>query len=329
MKPGLLTIAALSTAALVLGCGRGVDGETAGYAKDSIGSAGGHAASPSQAEPAPSLATRTTVAAAPAEIAARDEIAVAPTSLKSAVRQSSSTLQTPGQMVAGSMLIRRGNASIRVDSLELAITRVHEVARRVSGIVANTNVQTGNEEVPSASIELRIPSDRFDEAVNGLRPIGKVESVNVSVEDVGEEFVDVTARMGNARRLEQRLIEVLANRTGKLADVLAVERELARVREEIERYEGRIRYLRERVAVSTLVVSVHEPPPLVADRPGQSPIREAFKQAWRNFVGLIAAIIASLGVVIPLGALLVTGFFVWRRYSPALKPAGAGPGQTQ
>src|SRR5205823_10851551 len=75
-------------------------------------------------------------------------------------------------------------------------------------------------------------------------PIGKLESVNVSAEDVGEEYVDVAARMANARRLESRLIDLLAARTGKLKDVLDVEQELARVREEIERYEGRLRYLK-------------------------------------------------------------------------------------
>ena len=78
----------------------------------------------------------------------------------------------------------------------------------------------GKEQTRAASLELRIPSEHFDEAVNGLSPIGKLESVNVNVQDVGEEFVDVQARMVNARRLEQRLIDLLANRTGKLTDVL-------------------------------------------------------------------------------------------------------------
>jgi len=83
-----------------------------------------------------------------------------------------------------------------------------------------------------------VPAGRFDEVVAGLRPMGRLESVNVNAQDVGEEYVDVTARIDNARRLEQRLIGLLATRTGKLKDVLDVEQTLARVREEIERYEG-------------------------------------------------------------------------------------------
>src|SRR5207247_10648428 len=110
---------------------------------------------------------------------------------------------------------------------------------RVGGYGANTPMQTGRGQLRSATLEVKVPADRFDDGLGGLSALGKLESVNVTAEDVGEEFTDVTARMGNARRLEARLIELLATRTGKLKDVLDVERELARVPEESGRYRGR------------------------------------------------------------------------------------------
>ena len=220
------------------------------------------------------------------------------------------------EIAPGSMLVRTGQASLQVDSLEAGIARVRDVARRTGAIIANTSMEGGNKQTRAASLELRIPSERFDEAVNGLAPIGKLESVNVTVQDVGEEYVDVQARVANARRLEQRLVELLANRTGKLADVLTVERELARVREQIERYEGRMRYLRTRASISTLSIGIHEPYPIVADHPGERPIRDAFVQAWRNLVGVTAGLIASLGVVIPLGILVVALGLAARRWIP-------------
>lgn len=174
-------------------------------------------------------------------------------------------------------------------------------------------MEDGKEQTRAASLELRVPSEHFDEAVNGLSPVGKLESVDVTVQDVGEEFVDVQARMVNARRLEQRLIDLLANRTGKLTDVLRVEGELARVREEIERYEGRMRYLRSRSSVSTLTVAIHEAYPIVADA-GSHPIRDAFAQAGRNFIGVTSGLIASLGVLIPIGLLVGAALFVARRF---------------
>ena len=215
-----------------------------------------------------------------------------------------------------SMIIRTGNASIQVDSLEVAVDAVRALAARHNGYIANSQMQAANAGIRSATLEIRLPSEKFDALLSGLSPIGKVEFVNVSAQDVGEEFTDVTARVTNSRRLEQRLIELLATRTGKLSDVLQIERELARVREEIERMEGRLRYLKAHVATSTMSVTVHEPGPIVGDQGSLGVIGEAFRQAWRNFVGFIAGLIASLGVLLPVGVLVVTGLWglrkVWR-----------------
>jgi hypothetical protein len=215
------------------------------------------------------------------------------------------------------MLIRTGTASIRIDSLEPALAAVRALAARVGGYVANTAVQAGNTQYRQATLEVKAPAGRFDDLVAGLQPLGKVETVNVTAEDVGEEFVDVSARVANSRRLESRLIDLLASRTGRLQDVLSVERELARVREEIERYEGRLRYLRSRTAMSTLSITIHEPLPVVGD-PGSNILTRAFERAWRNFMELLAGFIASLGVLVPV--VLAGGAAVWgfrRRRRPA------------
>ena len=229
-----------------------------------------------------------------------------------AVSDGTALLPTGG--VAANMVIRTGQTSIEVDSLERAVAQVRLLAGRVGGYVANTTMQTGRGQLRAATLGVKIPADRFDDGLGGLSALGKLESVNVNAEDVGEEFTDVTARMTNARRLETRLIDLLATRTGKLKDVLDVEHELARVREEIERYEGRLRYLRAHAVLSTLTIYVHEPVPVVG-RAGSSVIGEAFKQAWRNFVALVAACIRGLGIVIPLGVLVTAAWLGAKRLS--------------
>jgi hypothetical protein len=222
--------------------------------------------------------------------------------------------QGSAAQVAPSMLIRTGSASIEVAKLDPSIIKVRELATKLGGYVANSSITGGRDQVRSATLELKIPAAQYDQAIGGLGSIGKVEAVNTSVEDVGEEYVDITARVTNAKRLEERLVNLLATRTGKLEDVLAVERELARVREEIERYEGRMRYLRTRAAVSTLSITVHEPMPILGQNPGDNPIVGALKQAWRNFVGFVAWFIASLGVLIPAGVLLAVIWYLYRRF---------------
>lgn len=212
-----------------------------------------------------------------------------------------------------SMVIRNGAATLEVDSLEPAIAAVQQIAARFGGYVGNSSLSAAEYQWRSATLELKIPAARFDSALAGLETIGAVESITSTAEDVGEEFVDISARVANASRLEERLITLLATRAGKLEEVLAVERELARVREEIERYSGRLRYLKTRVAISTLAVTVHEPAPLVRSSAGDNVILNAFRESWRNFVAFVAGLIAWIGVIVPLAGLLAIGVWGWRK----------------
>jgi hypothetical protein len=139
-----------------------------------------------------------------------------------------------------------------------------------------------------------------------------VETVTASAVDVGEEYVDLGARAANARRVEARLVELLATRTGKLSDVLTVEQELARVRQEIERHDARLRYLERRAALSSLNVTLHQPLALI-DRPQPGPIVEAIALAWERTLSVLAWCIASLGIIVPVSVLFGLGWLMFRR----------------
>lgn len=217
-------------------------------------------------------------------------------------------------VAATNMVIRNGAVSIEVDSVEAAVARVRTIAASFGGYVGSVSIQNGEHQVRSASLELKIPNARFDSAMSGMPALGKVEYSSTSAEDVGEEFVDLTARAENATRLEARLITLLATRTGKLDDVLKVERELARVREEIERHEGRLRYLTTRVAMSTINATVHEKMPVIAAAPGRNILVEAFKNMWRNFVRILVLGIEMLGVALPVLLLALASYWVFRRW---------------
>jgi hypothetical protein len=223
------------------------------------------------------------------------------------------------------MLVRHGQASIEVKAVDDAVTRMRQTAAQFGGFVANTALRTGKDEQRSAMLQLRIPSAQFDGAVAALSQLGKVESVSVTAEDVAEEYVDLGARLANARRVEARLAELLATRTGKLSDVLTVEQELARVRQEAERYEARIRWLERRATLSSLDVSIHEKLPLIDAPRGRSPILEAFGEAWERMVSFVAWLIAMLGILVPVAVLLLLGALVVRR----LPRRGSPPGLPQ
>jgi hypothetical protein len=279
--------------------------------------------SPSIGAPAPS-ATMADEAAAPRARALSALRAPAARNAASgqADRSFTASLLPSGVDPSGAMLVRHGQASVEVRRLDDAVTKVRQTAAQFGGFVANTAVTGGKDQQRAATLEIRVPTGQFDALLAALGGLGKVESVSATAEDVADEYVDLGARVGNARRVEARLVEMLGTRTGKLSEVLTVEQELRRVREEIERYDARLKWLERRTALSSLDVSIHEPLPLIERQPGPGPLAEAFAEAWSRAIGVLAWCIASLGVLLPLGALALAGAVMVRRL---LRP-GTPPG---
>jgi hypothetical protein len=256
----------------------------------------------------------------------RDRIAARQTASMPARLAAAPLAEVQNQAVMGSdsegsgapMIIRTGQVSIEVDSIDPAVTRVRNLAKAFGGYIGSSSIQRGAENVKTATLVIDVPEERLDGVLGQLNPIGRVESVNMTARDVGEEYVDFEARVVNSKREEQQLAVLLATRTGKLKDVLDLEQELARVRGEIEHYEGHLRYLKAHATMSALDVTVHEHATVLAEQPGEHPIREAVGQAWRNFVGLVAGGIASLGVVLPLAAIAAALWLLVRRLKSSL-----------
>jgi len=104
-------------------------------------------------------------------------------------------------------------------------------------------------------ITIRVPAQRFYEVVGRIEHLGEVLRRDVTAQDVTEEFLDTELRLRNARAVRARLQELLARAT-TVQDSLMIERELDRVSVEIDRMEGRLKYLRDRAAFSTITVSL-------------------------------------------------------------------------
>ena len=120
----------------------------------------------------------------------------------------------------------------------------------------DAKAQTGSARELSAT--LRIPAKQLEGFLTDLRKLGHVEEESRGNEEVSAQYVDLQARLKAARATEQRLIELLGTRTGKLSDVLEAERELARVRGEIESMQGENAVLVHRVSYATVQVDLSE-----------------------------------------------------------------------
>ena len=229
------------------------------------------------------------------------------------------------------MLVRTARVALEVSSLDSAIGRARNIVDRHGGFAAGLDRNLAVSWRPQASLTLRVPVGKLDAAVEALASLGEVEAVSIATQDVSEEFVDVTARLENARRLERRLLELLSRGTGKLTDVLQVEEKLASVREEVERIEGRRRWLQARSEMSSIELALHEAGTPPAPR-AASAIGDAFSQARRNLMVLTTTAIEASGIVLPLLMIAGVVWLVVRRRRPiapvTLFDASGGPDAT-
>jgi hypothetical protein len=156
-------------------------------------------------------------------------------------------------------LIRNATLTLEVRDARHASRVLIAAVGPARGYVAESHESVDELGRRSVVITVRVPAGRFDGSLAQVEGLGKVLDKQVTAEDVTEEFVDSQARLANLQQTEQRLRDHLTH-TGRLSDILLVERELTRVRGEIEQLQGRLRYLSHRIAYSTLAVTLTEAP---------------------------------------------------------------------
>jgi Domain of unknown function (DUF4349)/Putative zinc-finger len=221
----------------------------------------------------------------------------------------------------GPMIVETASLTILAKNFDEASAAIEKLAAAHGGYVEklDAKAQTGNARELTAS--LRIPTKQLDGFLADLRKLGHVEDENRENEEVSDQYVDLQARLRSARATEQRLIELLGTRTGKLQDVLEAERELARVRGEIESMQGQSALLVHRVNYATVQVSLSEEYRQVLGSGKISTgtkIRNALVEGFSNLEDGAVALLVFLFAVGPsllfwLAILLVPGWFVWKR----------------
>jgi hypothetical protein len=154
-------------------------------------------------------------------------------------------------------LIRNATLLLEVKDARAAHGRLTTDVQGAKGYLSNLQETVDALGTRTISLQVRVPANLFDGSMKSLSDLGKVMDRKVSAEDVTEDYVDTASTLRNLKRTEERLLAHLS-RTSKLSDTLLVEKELTRVREEIEKNEGHMRFLSHRVQYSTIDVTLKE-----------------------------------------------------------------------
>jgi hypothetical protein len=156
------------------------------------------------------------------------------------------------------MIARVAALTLTTKNFDNARASLEEILKRHNGYMGELKVTAPGDSGRALTATLRIPAAQLDSALTELKKLGRVEDESQGGEEVTQQYVDLEARLANGKHTEQRLTEILRQRTGKLQDVLKVELEIDRVRGEIEQMQAEKKELGKRVAFATLNTTVKE-----------------------------------------------------------------------
>lgn len=219
-------------------------------------------------------------------------------------------------------IIRNADIRLETSSPEETRQKIAAAAESRKGFVVETsqsssNAQTGARD--TINMTIRVPAEKFDETLGEIRAAGdRVIQETVKGQDVTEEFIDIEARLKAKRALEEQFLEIM-KRSTTVSDALNVQKELAEVRGEIEKIEGRKRFLENQAALSTIRIQMLTPASLSANPSGffyelKEAVSTGFNAALQVVLFLVTAAIALLPflifIILPIYLLLR---YLWRK----------------
>jgi anti-sigma factor RsiW len=162
------------------------------------------------------------------------------------------------EALANRKLIRNATLDLEIVNFDQTVEKVTAVTNEEKGYVATTSSEKQENGKLKGKIVVKVLPENLDHFLQKIRGLGQLKNQTLETEDVSKEYFDTDARLKNARVMEQRLIDMLKTKTGKVSDLLQVEKELGRVREKIEKMQGELKYWDSQVQFATVTISLAE-----------------------------------------------------------------------
>ena len=207
------------------------------------------------------------------------------------------------------------DTSVTVDNVDDASSRLRAEVERAGGFIADSRT-SGTDGQLTAHLELRVPAEQARSVRRTIRELGTVTDSTEKVEDVTEQRADLEARLRNARTQEKRLLQLMSERTSSISDLLAAEKEVARIRENIERLEAQELGMKSRSQLATVRVTLVPKNIPAWQTPGTSVVRagKSGVEAAQALSVCLAMLMAAVGpTVLPILAIIAGIVFVLRR----------------
>jgi Domain of unknown function (DUF4349)/Putative zinc-finger len=196
--------------------------------------------------------------AAQSETTESEAFVASPESPANAKEAGKTSVDTSAQQLVNRKLIRNATVELEIVSFDNAVQKITAFANEEHGYVATTDSEKQANGKLRGQVVVKVLPENLDRFLQEIRSLGELKNQTLGTEDVTRAYFDTDARLKNAHVMEQRLIDMLKAKTGKVSDLLQVEKELGRVREEIEKMQGELKYWDSQVQFATVTISLAE-----------------------------------------------------------------------
>jgi len=222
---------------------------------------------------------------------------------------------TPAEIsFAPSRVIRTAKLNLEIQDWDRFDRAMRDLSTRF-GYLASAEVNTDDDGKHRAQVTLRIEASRFDRALADFKALGRVKGERITAEDVGRAYTDLEARRANKRVSAARLRDLIANRTGKLEEIIQAEQALGEVTEELERLDAQKRSYDSQLAYATLQADVFEPKAITRAEGSNlwRPLKDALLDTRTTLIALAAFFLEAVLVLAPWMLLGWLGWSLFRK----------------
>jgi hypothetical protein len=178
-------------------------------------------------------------------------------------------------------LIKEGSVEFETDDIVSSRDLIFKSVKALKGYISSDQEYKSSGRV-SNTIVIRVPALHFDQLLmDATKGISKFDNKSIEVKDVTEEFLDIEARLKTKKELENRYLEIL-KQANNVTEILKVEEQIGQLRSEIESIEGRLRYLKSKISLSTLTMTIYQTEPNSTNFGNK--FADGFKNGWDNLV---------------------------------------------
>jgi hypothetical protein len=236
------------------------------------------------------------------------------TSVKSTAQAPSTVLPAPSGLVPEiRKVIETAQVTLETKDLPTTEKLAFDLLTKRKGIIGSSSVTLDGNGRRNGTYMLRVPSGQLQNYVNDLAELQDVvvRQRSLSTQDVTEEFVDISARLGNMQLHENRLREILT-KANTVDEIIKVEKELASVRTQIESTTGRIKAMTGKIEMSTVQLRISEVT-VISETNFFGKLKSIIRDSWVAAGDVVLYLIATVIVLSPLAILVITIWWWWKR----------------